>query len=274
MLPSILALGLLATVSAENRIGGHLFSRQDLCNPSDQPVGACGPEDLSTTNWAAFDIDTFLSDFALNFGVGAGSAIPFPGFFVQENLVPGADFLFDCTTPGSSLCSHPAGVNPTVQTDCAFKEIPNVASTACGKYISPQAGFVVENFIRFHQGVSNNFFAIEDAGNAILTSTFIDDVVDGLSEEQGNILEAIFEAIAGFVLGILPFGRAFRLGVEMFKKLDTIYQLGGADAALSSELDVLKTIAANEAIQDLAERTKDQLRRQIEEMIVSTQRRM
>lgn len=75
------------------------------------------------------------------------------------------------------------------------------------------------NFIRIKQGVSNNFFAIEDAGNAIPASTFIDDVVDGLYEEQGNILEGIFAAIAGFVLGILPFGRAFRLGVMMFEKL-------------------------------------------------------
>ncbi|OAP54954.1 hypothetical protein AYL99_10654 [Fonsecaea erecta] len=275
-LSSVLSsLFLLSFAAAQNHTGAQqLFPRQELCNPADQQVKACGAADLSTSNWAAFRIDDFLSSFVLTFGAGTSTDLGFPGYFVRQNLLPGESFLFDCSIVGSDLCKHPVGVNPAVGTDCAFKDIPNVGNEACGGYISPQAGFVVENFIRFHQAVSNNFFAIEDAGSAILNSNFIDEVVDGLSEEQGNILEAVFEAIAGFVLGILPFGRAFTLGVQLFKNLDRIYSLAGDDKALSGSLDVVRTIAANEAIRDLAERTKDQLRRQVQEIVDSSQRRM
>ncbi|KIW26232.1 uncharacterized protein PV07_09345 [Cladophialophora immunda] len=273
-LSSMLGFLFLALASAKNHTGGLLLTRQEVCNPSDQPVKACGTTDLSTASWSSFKIDDFLSSFVQTFGAGTSTDIGFPGYFVKQNLLPGESFLFDCSVIGSDLCKHPIGVNPTVGTDCAFKDIPNVGNEVCGKYVSPQAGFVVENFIRFHQAVSNNFFAIEDAGSAILKSNFINDVVDGLSEEQGNILEAVFEAIAGFVLGILPFGRAFTLGVTLFKNLDRIYSLAGDDKALSGPLDVVRTIAANEAIQDLAERTKDQLQRQVQEIVDSSQKRM
>jgi hypothetical protein len=263
------------SASAKTNLGGQLLARQSVCNPSDQPVSACGSTDLSRANWAAFDIDDFLVNFIFVFGTGVVSTdLGFPGFFVQQNLVPGADFLFDCSTIGSTLCSHPAGTNPTVEDDCAFRDIPNIDTSVCGKYITPQAGFVVENFIRFHKSVSNNFLAIEDAGNAIINSNFISDVVDGLSEEKGNILDAVFGAIADFVIGILPFGRAFTLGVELFKGLDKVYSLAGQDSVLSSPLDVINTISANNAIQDLADRTKDQLKRQIEQMVTSSQAQM
>ncbi|KIW73276.1 hypothetical protein PV04_01408 [Phialophora macrospora] len=263
------------SASVKTHLGGQLLARQSVCNPSDQPVSACGSAHLSKANWAAFGIDDFLVNFIFVFGTGVVSTdLGFPGFFVQQNLVPGADFLFDCSIIGSTLCSHPAQTNPTVEDDCAFRDIPNIDSAACGKYITPQAGFVVENFIRFHKSVSNNFLAIEDAGNAILNSNFISDVVDGLSEEQGSILDAVFGAIAGFVIGILPFGRAFTLGVELFKGLDRLYSLAGQDSVLSSPLDIVNTISANNAIQDLAERTKDQLRRQVEQMVASSQAQM
>ncbi|KIX97720.1 uncharacterized protein Z520_06498 [Fonsecaea multimorphosa CBS 102226] len=276
-LPPILCSLFLSLAAAGNH-SAQLFTRQELCNSADQPVKACGAADLTTANWASFKIDDFLSTFVQTFGAGTSTTLGFPGYFVQQNLLDGEQFLFDCSIigsgAGSDLCKHPTGVKPNLGTDCAFKDIPNVGLSPCGNYITPQAGFVVENFIRFHQGVSNNFLAIEDAGNAILQSSFINDVVDGLSEEQGNILEAVFEAIAGFVLGILPFGRAFTLGVKLFKNLDRIYALAGDDKALSGPLDVIRTIEANEAIQDLAERTKDQLRRQVQEIVDSSQRRM
>lgn len=273
-LSSVLIFICLSIASAKNHTGGQLLARQELCDPLDQPVKACGPTDLTTAGWSSFGIDGFLSSFLQSFGTGAGGDIGFPGFFVQQNLVPGDTFLFDCSVIGSTSCSHAAGTNPTIETDCAFKDIPNIAQEVCGKYVSPQAGFVLENFIRLHQSVSNNFLAIEDAGNAILNSNFINDVVDGLSEEQGNILEAVFEAIAGIVLGFLPFGRAFTLGVKLFSGLNTIFSLTGQDAALSGPLDVVNTITANNEIQDLAERTKDQLSRQVEAIIVSSQNRM
>lgn len=270
--PVILVLVWTSIASAINNTGGQLLARQAVCDPSDQPVKSCGSTDLTTANWNSFNINNFYATFLSNFGIGDN--IGFPGFFVQQHLPPGEVFLFDCTFVDAAECKHPAGVNPTLGTDCAFKDIPNIAQEACGKYISPQAGFVVENFIRFHRGVSNNYLAIGDAGNSILNTNFIDDVVNGLSEEQGNIIEAIFEAIAGFVLGILPFGRAFTLGVQLFKNLDRIYSLAGEDKALSGPFDALSTIVANEQIQDLAERTKDQLRRQVEEMVSSSQKRM
>jgi hypothetical protein len=265
----MLFLHIVALSSVAVAANHSLNLRQLECDPSDQPVKACGTSDLTASNWAAFNIDDFLVDFLFVFG----SPDFFPGFFVDNQAVSGGNAGLDCSTPDAS-CLHPTLQNAVPETDCAFSIIPNVLGSVCNKYLSPQAAFVVQNWINLFQGTSNSFRAIEDAGNTIAASTFVNDIVDGLSEEQGNLLEAVFESIVSLVLGILPFGRAFQLGVKLFSGIDTILGLAGQGSALTGPLGAISIAEANADIEDLAERTKDQLTRQIQEIVVGTKGQM
>ncbi|KAI9879526.1 MAG: hypothetical protein M1823_006828, partial [Watsoniomyces obsoletus] len=67
----------------------------------------------------------------------------------------------------------------------------------------------------------------------------------------------------------MPFGNA---GIKLFEGLNSI--LGESQDNLGGPLNIIKVMQANEAINDLAERTKDQLTRQVQEIVVGTQGRM
>jgi hypothetical protein len=262
MLLTTLLTSLSFSLATAYTNSSQLLPRQTACNPVDQPVRACGGPDLTTANWQAFNIDDFLSNFILNFGTGSVSGIGFPSFFVNNNVPPSTAFDFTCTGP-DSICIHPPQLNPDIGDDCAFTGIPGVSETVCGKYVSPEAGFVVENYIRFHAGVSNTIRALDDARNNILGSQFIEQVVDGLSEEQGNLLDAIFQAIFSLFID-LPFGGALKIAAKLFSGVNTVLGFIPGQSNLGDVTDVIRTVIANDAIQDLAERTKDQMRRQVE----------
>lgn len=233
------------------------------------PVKACGITDLTTANWRAFGIDDFLVEFLQTFGMTQN----FPREFVLQQSPIGSPHEFGCFFVDDQACIHAVVRNSASETDCAFTTIPNVVETVCNRYLSPQAAFVVQNYINLWQGVQNNFRAVEDAGRAILNSNFVNDVVDGLSEEKGSIFQAVFEAIVSIVIGFLPFGAAFKVGAKLFTRIDSILGFTGDDV-LGGPVDVVKTINANDNIDDLAERIKDQLTRQIQDIITTEQSRM
>lgn len=271
MLTSILLLNYLSIATAYH-IPRQLQTRQAVCDPSEAIVGACGTTDLTSANWQAFNIDDFLSNFISVFGNGAASGIPFPQFFVNQNIPPGSSFSFDCTATGS--CSHPEALNSAFQSDCAFQGTSSSSSNVCNRYITPEAGFVVENYVRLTQSITNNMNAIGNAGSNILASTFIDEVVDGLSAQQGNVFKAVVEAVASVFISIFPFRGVAQVAASLFDKLGTALFVTGQDGILTSPFAAVGLILENEAIQDEAERTKDQLKRQIQEIISSSQGRL
>lgn len=79
ILPLLLSITYLTVASATNLTGLPFIPRQ-ACDPADQPVKACGTSDLTTSNWAAFNIDDFLSNFIFVFGTGSVSGTSFPTF--------------------------------------------------------------------------------------------------------------------------------------------------------------------------------------------------
>jgi hypothetical protein len=273
----VLALAQLATKVHGLNATQDLFPRQTdaitipfiNCDAADSPVKACGESDLTPANWAAFGIDTFLIQFLTTFGETA----QFPSAFYQQQLPPDTPSRLDCSTMDSQGCLMPNRFNPNTNTDCAFASL-GPSATACHAFLSPQAGFVVQNYINLWTGVVNNFRAVNDAGDAILSTNVIDNVVDALKEREGNLVQTIVEAIAGIAVSFLPFGGAFKVGVRLFRVIDTILKISGDQGIGTSSLDVIQVAVANENIRDLAERTKDQMRRQIQNIVTGTQQQM
>jgi hypothetical protein len=239
------------------------------CDAADSPVKACGESDLTPANWAAFEIDNFLVQFLTTFGQSG----QFPSFFYQQQLPPDTPSRLDCSTIDSQGCFLPSRLNPDSNTDCAFASL-GAGATACHAFLSPQAGFVARNYINLWTGVVNNFRAVDDAGNAILSTNFVDEVVDALKEREGNLFLTIVEAIASIAISFLPFGGAFKVGVKLFKAIDTVLKVAGDQGIRTNSLDVIQVAVADENIRDLADRTKDQMKRQIQNIVTGTQQQM
>lgn len=231
-------------------------------------VTACNPEvDLTPANWINFDIDGYLIDFIQQFG----TRDDFPNYFVQNQIPPiSSGFFFDCTNFIDAPCFHPLVRNPATTTDCALSAIPQVDSFVCGRYIAPQAGFIVQNWINLFNGLKDQFNAIEDAANAILNSDFIDAIVDGLSPEKESVLAAVGDMFKDLALAILPIGGEIKAAGTFVKKLGVIFEAGGEDI-ISNSIGIVQVVQANADIEDNAAAAKDLLKRQVQAVVSDTQ---
>jgi hypothetical protein len=167
----------------------------EYCTADAGLVKGCDASSMTPENWAAFQVDQYL----MRFLTEMGSADNFPSYFVSQQAAPGNNPDFACGNMDETRCTHLSVANPdriTSPADCLFRNIGYPDTTPCQYYASPAAAFVVQNYIRLWQGVINNFRAVEDAGNAITNSGFIDWVVDCLSPEGPDWTRAVATMLA------------------------------------------------------------------------------
>jgi hypothetical protein len=195
----------------------HLHTRQDQCATT---VQACGAADLTPENWDAFSIDNFLINFGETVGTGAGLGVGFPQFFVNNQI--NAAHEFDCSGVGDR-CEHPASSPANLGCRSALLSQGDV----CTKYESPEAGFILENFRRFHEGVVNSHVAMDQAMNNILNNGFIDDLVEGLSEVEPDIVDTILKTFATIAFKLSPFGRALSFVNRVITPVEIALRLAG-----------------------------------------------
>jgi hypothetical protein len=232
------------------------------CSPSDVVVNECTDDKINADNYVNFRIDDFLVEYIANFGVAPN----FPQTFVNNQSPPGSGRSFDCSTMDSP-CTVSGNANPAATTDCAFSAIAGVQSTSCGLFLSPQAAFVVKNWIGLWSVTRDVFRAVEIAGNNIENSNFVNDVVDALKERKRGFFDGLINSIVDLVFKIfIPRGKLILKGFRIFDNLVTNGELSERPAP-----DIFETAQANEQIEDVAERTKDQLRRQIQNIVTGIQ---
>lgn len=106
-----------------------------------------------------------------------------------------------------ATCAHPVMLDTVaIDTNCASQAIPHENETVCAAYTAPEAAFVVQNYINYWQSLQNNFRAIEDVGNNIGSTSFVDTIVSGLAPKNESISEDIFELLASLAVAFLPVG--------------------------------------------------------------------
>jgi hypothetical protein len=211
-------LPLLALISLVSALP-QLHRRQDQCAPT---IQACAAADLTPENWEAFRVNDFLISFGETVGTGAGLGVGFPQFFVNNQL--NAAHNFDCSGVGD-ICEHP--LITSINSDCRFSLLS--PDDVCSKYQDPEAGFLLENFRRFHEGVVNSHTAMDQAMNNILNDRFIDDLVDGLSEIEPDIVDTILKTIATIAFELTPAGRAVRIVRGVFSAVGLVMRAAGQE---------------------------------------------
>jgi hypothetical protein len=236
-----------------------------VCGPNDQViVNECTDDKINADNWINFRIDDFLVEYLVTFGV----APSFPQVFINNQSPQGKAGTLDTRQIDSLGRLTSFGVNEQGATsDCAFSAIANAVSTECALYLSPQAAWVVKNWIGLWQVTHDVHEAVGFAGTAILGSTFIDDVVDALKERKRGFFDGLINTLVEVVFKVfIPRGKLILKGFRVFDNLVTNGELSERPAP-----DIFETAQANEQIEDVAERTKDQLRRQIQNIITGIQ---
>lgn len=137
-----------------------------------------------------------------------------------------------------ATCTHPSVLNTAaIDTDCAFQDIPHANETDCAAYIAPEAAFIVQNYINYWQSVQNNFRAIEDAGDNISRTGFVDTIVSGLTPRNESISEEIFELLASLAVAFLPLGREVAAVGEFMEAVGGVLEVAvkGTDIVKESQ---------------------------------------
>jgi hypothetical protein len=270
---AVLATSAVATSQSSTNASVKIpLAERQTCFIGPDPVTACNPQDFTKANWAAFDIDTHLSNFINAFG----TADNFPKFFVSQSTPTENPFDgFDCSffgTPSQSLppCSIPTQNNPDAATDCNFN---GLQGTFCANFIDPKAAFVANNYINLWQGLQNHHDAIQDAADAINNANFINNMVQALAPKKQSIAPAVFNLIADLVTDILPIGGEIKAATTFMKKIRLIIKETNSDLQDDSK-DIVSVIAQNEAIDQEVSATEDQLKQQLANIVSGTQKRL
>ncbi|KAK4947661.1 hypothetical protein LTR10_013607 [Elasticomyces elasticus] len=268
-MPSHTVLLLLASLCAivTLAVASDTLAPWDQCIKSTTPVTACQTSDLTTENWASFDIDAFLLDFINQFGTSDN----FPKFFVSQQTPTSDPFdSFDCSSFGSTTCTVPQLNNPDVATDCIFD---GLEGTFCSNFIGPECGFIIQNYINIWQGLQNHHDAISDAANAITSSGFITTMVQALAPQKQSIALAVFGLIADLVTDILPIGGEIKAATTFMKKIRLIIKATKSDLEDDSG-DIVSVVQNNQAIDQEVSATEDQLTQQLANIVSGTQSRL
>ena len=257
----------LALASEYGNFAFPVFPRDELCIKSTTPVTACGSGDLTTENWNNFNIDAFLAGFINQFGTSDN----FPKFLVSQNTPTESPFDdFDCSSFGSTTCTVPTQSNSDAATNCVFDGLQD---TFCANFISPEDGFVVQNYINLWQGLQNHHDAIQDAADAITSSGFINTMVSALAPAKQSIAVGVFNLIADLVTDILPIGGEIKAATTFMKKIRLIIKATKSDLKDDSN-DIVSIVQNNKAIDQEVSATEDQLNQQLANMVTGTQSRL
>ncbi|KAF4633706.1 hypothetical protein G7Y89_g4416 [Cudoniella acicularis] len=238
-----------------------------FCIKSETPVTACGVNNLTTENWNKFNIDTALIGFINTFGTSDN----FPKFLVAQNTPTENPFTtFDCSKFGSTTCSIPALSNPDAASNCVFD---GLSGTFCVDFITPEDGFIVQNYINLYQGLQNHYDATQDAANAITSSGFIKTMVEALAPQKTPISVGVFNLIADLVTDILPIGGEIKAAATFMKKIRLIIKATKSDLKDDSN-DIISIIQNNAAIDKEVSADEAQLTQQLANMVTGTQSRL
>ncbi|KIX93216.1 uncharacterized protein Z520_11070 [Fonsecaea multimorphosa CBS 102226] len=269
VLVSLAAVAVTGAVD-NNGTGRVLLTERQTTTPcfiSTTPVTACGPGDLTTANWDAFGIDNFLAGTINQFGASDN----FPKFFVSQNTPTANPFDdFDCSAFGSTTCTVPTLNNPDAATDCIFD---GLQGTFCANFVSPEAGFVVQNYINLWQGLQNHHDAIQDAADAITSANFINTMVSALAPQKQPIGPAILSRLVDLVTDILPIGGEIKAATTFIKKIRLIIKATKSDLEDDSK-DIVSIEQNNAAIDQEVSATEDQLTQQLANIVSGTQSRL
>ncbi len=247
---------------------GGLAVAQELCVKTTTPVTACSDADLTTENWNKFNIDGFLAQMIGSFGTSDN----YPRFFVQQ-FTPPSDPInnFDCSNlQNTANCAIPGHINPDAATNCVFE---GLQGTFCAGFTSPEAGFVVKNYINLFQGLFNHAAAVRQAANAIISANFINTMVQALAPKKQPIAPAVFSLIADLVTDILPIGGEIKAATTFMKKIRLIIKETKSDLKDDSK-DILSIVEANADIDKEVSATEDQLNQQLNNIVTGTQARI
>ena len=160
--------------------------------------------------------------------------------------------------------------NPDAATNCVFEGLQD---TFCANFVSPEDGFIVQNYINLWQGLQNHHDAIQDAANAITNANFINTMVSALAPKKESIATGVFNLLADLVTDILPIGGEIKAAATFMKKVRLIIKATKSDLKDDSK-DIVSIIENNDAIDKEVSATEDQLNQQLGNMVTGTQSRL